>query len=902
MKLLICLKWDLKAELKEKPMVDKRKECSVFERGSVWLRADFHLHTKADKEFKYSGEESYYNSYYIEALKNAGIQVGLISNHNKFDMEEFKALRKTAMKQDIFLIPGVELSVNDGANGIHTLVVFSEQWIENGKDYINQFLNVAFAGKTPSEYERENGRSSIGLIDTIKRLENYHRDFFIIFAHVEDKSGLWHELDGGRIQELGKDEFFCRRTLAFQKVRTHDVSGKKCRFKVKEWLHKSYPAEVEGSDCKSIEEIGKGNACYLKIGDFTFEAVKYALLDFRNRVSEKSQKHDRSNILSVSFEGGVLNGQTVYFSPELNTFIGIRGSGKSSILEAVRYALDIPFGEKAEDINYKRGLPAHVLGSGGKVTIQAVDLRGQFYEIRRILNEKPDVYVSGVLQPGISIRETILNKPIYFGQKDLSSTGEGFEKDLVEKIVGEKLSGIRASIDAQRRKVVESIEQLNKLSRIDEKKKEFKAKKQNAEHLLKFYKKHGVEKKLEKQVDFETDFRKCHQVASFVKNYLSDLEDFINQYDDEVKNARIYKTKQNEVFFKEFFLIYDKLIDSFERIKLALQAGQRSHIDLQIKVKEFEKLKDGLKEEFAQIERKLAEELKESGAKAIKSDEFRQLRRTVDQADQMIEALDKQESQRIALKKALSQELAKLNDLWHYEYKEIQALLDKVNKSHPSLSITAEYKGDKDAFKGFMKDIFRGSRIRETTFAALSEDFSDFVAIFKEFEKAKAMVGSIAQTFESYFQNNLTALLTWQTPNRFAIKYREKELKHHSLGQRASALILFVLSRQENDVIIIDQPEDDLDNQTIYEDVIKLIRSLKPKTQFIFATHNANIPVLGDAEQIIASTYSDETIDFESGSIDAFNMQKKIVTIMEGGEEAFKLRKRIYEIWKPQSS
>lgn len=457
-------------------MVDKVNKPSVFERGSVWLRTDFHLHTKADKEFNYSGDESYYYTNYTEGLKNAGIRVGLISNHNKFDFDEFKALSRTSKRQDFFLIPGVELSVNDGANGIHTLVAFSQQWLENGKDYINQFLNIAFEGKTPSEYEIENGRSSLGLIDTIKRLEGYDRDFFIIFAHVEDKSGLWNELDGGRIQDLGRNESFCRRALAFQKVRTHDVANKKCRVKVKEWLCESYPAEVEGSDCKSIDQIGKGKACFLKIGDFTFEAIKYALLDHHNRVATEPKKHESSNIVSATFEGGVLDGQNVRFSPELNTLIGIRGSGKSSILEAIRYVLDIPFGEKAEDLDYKRNLPAHVLGSGGKAMVRAVDRRGQQYEIRRILNETPDVYVNSVLQPGISIRETILYKPIYFGQKDLSSTGEGFEKDLVEKIVGEKLVGIRTSIDNQRQKVVESIAQLKKLFRTDEKKKSLKQK------------------------------------------------------------------------------------------------------------------------------------------------------------------------------------------------------------------------------------------------------------------------------------------------------------------------------------------------------------------------------------------------------------------------------------------
>jgi ABC-type enterochelin transport system ATPase subunit len=175
--------------------------------------------------------------------------------------------------------------------------------------------------------------------------------------------------------------------------------------------------------------------------------------------------------------------------------------------------------------------------------------------------------------------------------------------------------------------------------------------------------------------------------------------------------------------------------------------------------------------------------------------------------------------------------------------------------------------------------------------------------MFKELQRVSLEFGGgSGLAFVEYFIESLSALLTWQVPNRFVIDYRGKELKHHSLGQRASALILFVLSQEENDLILIDQPEDDLDNQTIYEDVIKLIRSLKPKTQFIFATHNANFPVLGDAEQILSSKYSDDSIAVISGSIDKPQLQQEIVDIMEGGEEAFRQRKRIYDIWKPRSS
>ena len=204
------------------------------------MRADFHLHTRADKEFGYQGDENSFATAYIDRLKQAGIRAGIITNHNKFGADEFKALRRRARRDGIGLLPGIELSVNDGANGVHTLVVFSDEWLEEGQDYINQFLNVAFAGKTPAQYEQENGRSNDDLLTTLKKLEAYNRDFFVVFAHVEAPSGLWNELQGGRMQELAQNPLVERYCLGFQKVRTHDRPDTKCRVKVKLWSGDHY--------------------------------------------------------------------------------------------------------------------------------------------------------------------------------------------------------------------------------------------------------------------------------------------------------------------------------------------------------------------------------------------------------------------------------------------------------------------------------------------------------------------------------------------------------------------------------------------------------------------------------------------------------------------------------------
>jgi ABC-type lipoprotein export system ATPase subunit len=875
----------------------------VFDTGAQWVRADFHLHTRADREFNYKGEDDFYNSNYVDALEKAGIQLGVITNHNKFDFEEFKALRKTAQKKNIALLPGVELSVNDGANGIHTLIVFSDDWLTDGQDHINPFLGVAFEGKIPAQYEQENGRSSLSLLETIKKLESYHRDFFLVFAHVEAPSGLWAELDGGRLAELGQNEFFRRRTLGFQKVRTHDGAGKEkpCRTKVQGWLKDWYPAELEGSDPKSIDEIGRGEACYLKLGELSFEAVKFALTDPMARVAKEPPRHQASYVRSIHFEGGILHGQNLHFSPELNTLIGIRGSGKSSILEAVRYALDIPRGEKAQDTKYKDELIRHTLGSGGKVTLTACDVYGQEFTISRIYREAPNVYLDGKLQPGVSIRETVLRRPIYFGQKDLSSTGEGFETDLVEKLVGEKLRALRDEIETQRQHVRDAANRWLKLSNTAELRRDYESQLTDANFRLKKFEEYGVADKLQKRLGFQQDAAALVRMKEQADSFVLALGQLIAEHEDDLRNATSYVSRQNPDFFTAYYAEFANLIVRVDQLKKIEQEARAIITRLQAKQGEFDGARQSLQEEFAQVERQLAQELKQSGMTAIQPDDFliQQQRKT--KAEQMLQALDQQESQKKSLYDALLTELDKLNELWLREFNTIKTELDRVNANHTALQIEADFKGDKEAAIGFMQQLFKGSSIRETTLRAVMEDYADFGGLLRDLPNALKKAGSTPEVFERTFMQNLAEFVSYQVPNRFVIRYRGKELKHHSLGQRASALLLYVLSQRQNDVIIIDQPEDDLDNQTIYDDVIKLLREMKPQTQFIFATHNANFPVLGDAEQVFACRYQDEKVAVQSGSIDARPIQEAIINIMEGGQEAFNRRKEVYNLWKSRS-
>ena len=131
------------------------------------------------------------------------------------------------------------------------------------------------------------------------------------------------------------------------------------------------------------------------------------------------------------------------------------------------------------------------------------------------------------------------------------------------------------------------------------------------------------------------------------------------------------------------------------------------------------------------------------------------------------------------------------------------------------------------------------------------------------------------------------------------------EFSKASPGQQAAALLELLLN-QDAGTLIIDQPEDDLDNKKIMA-IAKRIRTSKSRRQIIFATHNANILVNGDADKIIVlsgtpdgvaeKTVGESRIGIEhDGSIETPSVRTHITTTLEGGADAFRLRARKYQL------
>jgi energy-coupling factor transporter ATP-binding protein EcfA2 len=856
---------------------------TLFQNGARWLRADFHLHTKADREFTYAGAENDFVNTYVNKLVEQNIRVGVITNHNKFDKGEFVALKKNAKEKGIGLFPGVEFSLKEG---IHILIVFDDAWYKGDTDNINEFLRAAFYGI--SNYDTPPyPNSTCDLISTVEMLDKIGHNYFIILAHVDTTNGL-NEVLQGRTREAFIQHDSFGKVLAIQKSGDLERYTSLCQFAGRK------VACVEGSDNaqKGIDGIGEGRITYVKIGDFNFEALQYALIDHKNRVMPKeSPLIQNSWIRSISFQGGLLDGKSVCFSPELNNLIGIRGSGKSSILEILRYALNIPLGSQAVDSNYKNDLIAHVLKSGGKVTVELVNRHGVIYRVERIYGQNEDIYQGDELQQGITL-DAILQRPVYFGQKDLSNKNADFENDLVNKLIGGRLNDVKKKIELQKQdiqRIVFSLKEYNNLSQL---RKETEAVKNNSEHKLKLFEEKGVSEKLQKQTNFESDINKINNYISGIRSYVSDLMSLIQNYEYLIKSISLSPVNQDAS--KAMTQQQEKLKEEIERLKSVLNNSQKIKAEFDLILTQLKEKRDALKEEFAQIKREI-------NIPELNPDDFIKINRELETSKLKLLEIDKSETKRKELLKMLTQACADLDSLWHEEFSTLQKEVDKINHSGTKLSIDISYKDRKDKFSVKLQDLCKGSGIRGTACESIVASYADFIDMRKNnFAQLSDILNENQLVdFKKRFFNNLFDLVTFKVENRLTIKFEDKSLKDHSLGQRASALILFLLTQKENDILIIDQPEDDLDNQTIYQDVIHEIKKLKGEMQFIFATHNANIPVLGDSEMVVACEYiNGKEIKIEKGSIDRQPVQQKIISIMEGGKEAFNIRRKIYKIWE----
>jgi len=290
----------------------------------------------------------------------------------------------------------------------------------------------------------------------------------------------------------------------------------------------------------------------------------------------------------------------------MNNLIGIRGSWKSSILEAVRYALDIDLSKKQNvDFEYKNNLVNALLGSGGKITCILVDDQGVEYRTEKILGDRTNIYIGEELQLGLK-PNAIVKKPIYFGQKDLSQIGDSLSTEyLINKLIGNRLTDKKREVEDKNQEVIKLLGEIKKIDSKIARKTEFEEKQAELTNRIQVFKKHKIDKKLEKQIVFNKDVNFIKRVNRFEVKIIDALDGFIQEFNDGFEAFKTYVSKENVTDLEQVtqsLIAFEKVFDELRDILIRLI---NKNEELTEKQKAFTVKYNELKEEFSKIKREI---------------------------------------------------------------------------------------------------------------------------------------------------------------------------------------------------------------------------------------------------------------------------------------------------------
>lgn len=907
--------------------------------GTVWRRVDLHLHTPAVDSFSLppgsdiGTEESRRRiaQVYVEQIAKTNISVCALTDYNRINGEWFSLIREAAAPRRIVVFPGVEMDFEVAKHGLHILAIFD---LDAPFDQVNDLIR-SFSQDFPTPLVLRYSRSHQGIkpktnpADCLKELRQRF-PCLLIPPHPDQTNGFAKSFGpkeaAGFLKEISPDAIEHCPQSEFAKMASTGVLTER---------YLSGLARVEFSDPKRIEDIGTKSsatselprATYLKLSAVDLDSLRIALHDPETRVAVGHlpvPKHAR--IREMQVEGsGFLGNLSIEWNDDLSVLIGGRGTGKSAILETLRYALDM---EPYSDESSKTGLVRFALGSGGKVALFIEgpwpDGKVDHYRIERVLDGEPLVYeLTNGLETRLSIPPSDvfgpLNAPCVFGQREIYfvSASEEYRLRLLDDLIGEKArqhaAEVRKRLEALGENARAITDAKTKLSKRDEHKQRLAS----VDHEISLYKTRGIVEKMRAATDLQSDGDNLRKSAKVLDSLGATWHEAFGSIGDEItttsESLRRGKSSQKEIL--------REAADIFEKLSSSIADLQKKGNELLSQAKTS---LDALTARWAEAVRPSQEELnrikREIGSEKLDPDKLLRLTRERDALLPIIEGLNRVEEDLKKLRKGRDDLLRQLQEKRHEEHtlrRERAVAISDLLKGRVRLSV--RYKGQKTEYRSQLGALMKGSGITGDAIEKIAEpESTDGPSLAKavragvaEVRKGFHLTDGMAQKLVSWLLQDEARLFQLETliPDdsldielRLDTEYRP--LDRLSAGQRATAILLLLFALQDR-ILVLDQPEDDLDNQFVYQDIVTILREQKGliegsrRRQIIAVTHNANIPVLGDAELVVAL---DVVVTGErahahvlnTGSIDDRKTRDLIKKIMEGGEEAFRRRAEKY--------
>jgi len=605
----------------------------------------------------------------------------------------------------------------------------------------------------------------------------------------------------------------------------------------------------------------------------------------------------------------------IEFSEKLNCIMGGRGTGKSTLL----YLLKSAIYKNAEENKNTYDVLKSNLGSG-EVSLEIESKDGAFYRLTKTFNDEPqpykhpnseyfpidkifediecDFYETGkieVIGRSAKDRLLLLDKKVKFEIKEYETTIKQLQIDIDANAQDIKTFNLRLM------RIDESLLQYEGIEA------DFEAQKQHQPLGLK-----DEEKKEFEEADIKEKTRKNeNRVVNKLIDLFSELKIEFEQKQNELSIALEKNQLEKDTFLnKEIMegilfntdLAIKSIQNNIESIAKSISSLIVNLDESSIKLSEKHDLQQA---EFIKIKQKF-----EAHREYI--NKYHLLSKRLNEKETLKK--DKQElaEKRDKLKYARKSLVTKLNECKQSIFKVRLKSINELNKNFDgAIVINLTFSGITTLFEDKLREALKGSGLRyNELIPRIVENFTtdEFASIIHtlDVEKLKSISGIDVVRAESLLNALYETEAIYEIERLYCDDLPEFKLRIHeggileenyrksdelSMGQRCTTVLPIIFAVSENP-LIIDQPEDNLDNKYISGKIHDIIRKQKGERQLILITHNPNIPVLSESEYNIFLKYDRKSSVETTGNVD--EVKTSIIELLEGGESAFKRRKLTY--------
>jgi hypothetical protein len=906
-----------------------------FQRGSVWRKWDLHVHTpetQLNNQYSSTDKKDVW-VLFCEKIEKSDVDVFGITDYFSIDnyftfIDKFK---KKYPKSKKAFFPNVEFrteSKNSKNEHIQIHVIFSnnQQTLDKIDDFFTRLELVSTNDEyLTNKYCTKPNLNEVGYdkamvkIDVLeKKLKSDFSEDDYLIVGVANGYGSLRPNGGndGRGSEYAKE--------LDKKCNLFFGNSKNTNFylnKVEGRSQFSLPPKpvVFGCDAHSFEtldtKLGKSfegkdysQTTWIK-ADPTFEGLKQIVYEPEERVKiqelKPEEKNDYEIIDKVKFIDGSFTPNEIFINQNLTAIIGGKSTGKSILLRNIAQTID------SDEVS-KRLREIGLSDYENKVSDFKVNWRDEQLNIK---NENTEVSKKVIYIP-----QSYLNRLV--DKKESRTSIEDIIKNVLAQ--EDEVNNAFISLQDKNREIEQAITQ--KIENLLYKRSDIK---NLSESIKKIGDKKGIKTEVEKLKNEVSELKKKSNITEEellqYEHLTSERKDLKNKKESYLRDLKtLEKIKGQEIFTSPF------LDDLSEEVQKALK-NDLSSIMKKYKLEWINKLDeniDKIRKSSSENDKEIKENEKKLKPLIIKVTEAKSLNeklKKLEDENKKLKDINNKERNLESLKNDyidLIDDIVKYHSKFFDNFSEAKTkiLEQKIITKEQNLEFDIEIFFKENTFKeNFIEKFFNLKKIRNFEKVSLQDyNYSD-ISKFKE-EVKEIINGILDEEIILKGSNNEKDAITKLNECWFAFNYKIKqngdEISEMSPGKKSLVLLKLLIELDNSKCpILLDQPEDDLDNRSIYNDLVKFIKTKKKERQIIIVTHNANLVVGADAECVIVanqdggdnSNNREYKFEYVQGALENTflneiskyileqrGIQEHVCDILEGGKIAFEQRKKKY--------